>query len=715
LGRGAGSAAIHREEEERELMRIPIDWLKEYVPNELPLRDLAYILTNVGLEVEEIADTGPTAVFDITVTPNRGDCLSLLGVARELAMTLRIDVRDTSPCVTDTGPPAASLVKITLDDPALCPRYSARILRNVKIGPSPEWAQKRLELCGLRPISNVVDATNLVMLELGQPLHAFDYQLLRRASGEQLPEIIVRRARPGERLTTIDGEDRELTPDVLLITDPVGPIALAGVMGGSSTEIHDGTTEVLLESAHFDPSTIRKGARSLGMSTEASYRFERTVDPGGTIRALDRAVELIAEFSGDAVEVAAGVADAYPNPVEPVEIVLDPARANSLLGIDLTPGEMAEHLRRLHLEVTEKEKLTVRVPTFRQDIQKEIDLVEEVARVHGYENIPETLPRAAAGVGALPPELAFEREVRHLLRGMGLSESVTSSLESPDAHDRLSLPEDDPRRAAVSISNWKTVDRSRLRTTLLTSLLDVVSINKRRGVDDVSLFDTGRVYLARGADELPHQPQHLAIAVTGHMDGALWNVPQELARWDFFALKGIVENLLAAVVRTPARFAPEAEPPLRPGRAAQVLVNGETIGSLGELRSEVRDTYDLPDPVFLAELDLDALRKHAADTPQYQPVSRFPAVTRDVAFLVPGDLPAEKAESVIRDAAGDHLESLTLFDAFEGKPLPAGQRNLAFSLAFRRPDRTLTDDEVDAAMDRIRGRLRDDLGAHIRE
>ena len=696
-------------------MRIPIDWLNEYVPNDLTLRELAYILTNVGLEVEAIADAGPAAVFDITVTPNRGDCLSLLGVARELAMTLRSEVRDRLPSVTESGPSARSLVKITLDDPTLCPRYSARIVRGVKMGPSPEWAQRRLELCGLRPIGNVVDATNLVMLELGQPLHAFDYQLLRRASGEQVPEIIVRRARRGERLTTIDAEDRELTPDILLITDPSGPIALAGIMGGSSTEIHDGTTEVLLESAHFDPSTIRKGARALGMSTEASYRFERTVDPGGTIRALDRAVELIAEFSENSVEIAAGVVDAYPEPIEEVEISLRPSRANSLLGLDLTAAEMAQHLRRLHLRVEDGDTLLVRVPTFRQDLQEEIDLVEEVARVHGYENIPETLPRAAAGVGDLPPELAFEREVRHLMRGLGLSESVTSSLESPEAHDRLALPADDPRRPAVAISNWKTVDRSRLRTTLLTSLLDVVADNRRRGVEDVSLFDTGRVYLPQAPDDLPHQPQHLAIAVAGRMNSGLWQVPRELARWDFYALKGIIENLLKAIVRTPAQFAPEAQPPLRPGRAARVVVNGEVLGSLGELRPDVREAYDLPDPVFLAELDLEALRKHATDAPQYQPVSRFPAVTRDVALLLPRDVPAEKAERAIREAAGEHLESLTLFDAFEGRPLPAGQRNLAFSLAFRRPDRTLTDEEVDAAMGQIRGRLREKLGAQIRE
>jgi len=705
----------HSEKEAREPMRIAVDWLNEYVPNELSVRDLAFILTNVGLEVEAIAEAGATAVFDITVTPNRGDCLSLLGVARELAMTLRTEVRDTLPRVTESGPPADSFVKITLAEPKLCPRYSARIVRGVKIGPSPEWAQRRLELCGLRPISNVVDATNLAMLELGQPLHAFDYQLLRRASEEELPEIIVRRARQGERLTTIDAEERELTPEILLITDPSGPIALAGIMGGSSTEIHDGTTEVLLESAHFDPSTIRKGARALGMSTEASYRFERTVDPGGTIRALDRAAELIAEFSENSVEIAAGVVDAYPEPIEEVEISLRPSRANSLLGLHLTAAEMAQHLRRLHLQVEEGDNLLVRVPTFRQDLQEEIDLVEELARVHGYENIPETLPRAAAGVGGLPPELAFEREVRQLMRGMGLSESVTSSLESPEAHDRLRFPDDDPRRKAVVISNWRTVDRSQLRTTLLTSLLDVVAHNRRHGVEDVSLFDIGRVYLPQAADDLPHQPQHLGIAVAGRTNRGLWRVPQELARWDFYALKGVLENLLQALARMPAQFTPESQPPMRPGRAAHLLLNGEVVGSLGELRPEVREAYDLPDPVFLAELDLDLIRNRAADAPHYQSVSRFPAVTRDVAFLLPREVPAEKSGQAIREAAGEHLESLMLFDAFEGRPLPAGQRNLAFSLAFRRPDRTLTDDEVDAAMERIRDALRQQLGARIRE
>jgi phenylalanyl-tRNA synthetase beta chain len=781
-------------------MRIPVDWLKEYVPNELSVRELAFILTNVGLEVEAIEEgegtaerrhppmnadehesaacggngngataepgrhegtkgngNGPaaeTAVFEIKVTPNRGDCLSVVGVARELAMKLRRPLADREPGISETGPAAESLVKVTLDDPALCPRYSARVVRGVKIGPSPEWAQRRLELCGLRPINNVVDATNLVMVELGQPLHAFDYRLvkgglkpIRRAQGRPaVPEIIVRRARAGERLVTIDGEEREVTPEILLIADPGGPIALAGIMGGSSTEIHDGTTEVLLESAHFDPLTIRRGARALGMSTEASYRFERTVDPGGTVRALDRACELIVEFCESPVEIARGVVDAYPNPVQEREIALRPGRVNALLGLDLTPQQIAEHLRWLKLEVRaglgssgksdlseggRGNLLSVRVPTFRQDLVAEIDLVEEVARVHGYEDIAETLPGGSAGVGGLPPELAFEREVRHLLRGMGLSETVTSSLESGQGHERLKLPPDHPLRRAVVISNWKTADRTQLRTTLLTSLLEVVALNRRQGVAEVSIFDLGRVYLPDAAGRLPDQPQRLGIAVTGVMTAGRWAVPPALARWDFYALKGVVENLVEAVTRKAAEFAPEEQPLdsapfdyaqgkqgrpwLQPGRGARVSAGGALIGSLGELRSEVREEYDLPDPVFVGELDLEALRGQAADGPSYRPVSRFPAVTRDVAFLVPRDVPAERARRVIEEAAGDEVESVRLFDAFEGRPLPVGVRNLAYSLAFRRPDRTMTDEEVEARMARIRASLRERLGAQIRE
>jgi phenylalanyl-tRNA synthetase beta chain len=662
-------------------MRLPVDWLNEHVPNNLSVRNLAYTLTNVGLEVEAIEDTAGGPVLDIKVTANRGDCLSVIGVARELAMALRVRARSREPQVSESGPAARALASVVLEDPVLCPRYSARVVRNAKIAPSPAWAQRRLELCGLRPVNNVVDATNLVMLELGQPLHAFDSKLLRRRPGEELPEIIVRRAQSGEGLVTIDGEARALTPEALLIADPGGPIALAGIMGGSSTEIHDGTTEILLESAHFDPVTVRRGARALGMSTEASYRFERTVDPGGTIRALDRACELIAEFAGSAVEVATGAIDAYPNPVEQMVIELRPERANVLLGLSLSAAAMAAHLRQLELQVEEaNDRLRVRAPTFRQDLREEIDLVEEVARAHGYENIPETLPPSKSAIGALPDELAFERKVRHLMQGMGLSESVSSSLEAPEARDRIGLPASDRRRRAVAI-----------------------------------ILDLGRVYMERDSRQLPEEAQHLGIAAAGIVNRGRWVVSEGLESWDFYALKGIVENLLQAIAGAPGEFAPEPHPSLRAGRAARVTLGGDAIGYLGELQSEVREAYDLPAPVFVAELDLDLLRKHAVVVQRYRPLSRFPAVVRDVAFLVPLPTAATRAEAVIRGAAGDGLESLYLFDAYEGRPLPEGQRNLAFSLTFRHGERTLTDAEVEEAMERIRAELREQLGGHIRE
>ena len=699
-------------------MRLPVDWINEYVPNDLTLRDLADALTNVGLEVEAIEAAGGTAVFDIKVLSNRGDCLSVLGIARELSVALRTPIASVGASVgralPETGAAASSLVSVKLADPKLCPRYSARIVRKVKIGPSPAWAQRRLELCGMRPISNVVDATNLVMLELGQPLHAFDYALLRSHEGSPTPTIIVRRAKENERLVTIDGEECTLNPEMLVIADPKGAVALAGIMGGNSTEIHDGTTEVLLESAHFDPRTIRRGARSLGMSTEASYRFERSVDPNGTVRALNRVCELIAEFSPEPVEIARGVVDAYPKPIREVTIRLRPKRANALLGVSLSAEEMAEHLRRLQLEVTGKRVLSVKAPTFRQDLRHEIDLVEEVARAYGYHNIPEALPRSSAGVGRLPAEVAFEREARAVMRGLGLSETVTSSLEGPEALPRLGISGDHTLACPVVISNAKTVDRSQLRTTLLTSMLDVVAYNQRHGVADVSLFDVGRVYWHRGEEVLPEQPQHLGIAGTGILYRGRWAAKGGSERWDFYALKGMVEALVQRVAMRSAEYSPYADSYLAPGRAARLEIEGEVIGCFGELAGGVREAYDLPDPIYAAEIDLDALQRHAA-SPRYEAVGRFPAITRDVAFLVSREIPAQRAEALIEETAGADLESIALFDAYEGKPLPPGQRNLAFSLTFRRGDRTLTDEEVEESMNRVREALRERLGAAIRE
>lgn len=696
-------------------MRIPTDWLHEYVPSDLPVRQLADTLTDVGLEVEAVEDVAGGPVLDIKVTPNRGDCLSLLGVARELAMALRTQVVRPAVTIVESGPPVETLAAVKIEDPEGCPRYSCRVVRGVRIAPSPEWAQRRLERCGMRPINNVVDATNLVMIELGQPLHAFDLRLLSARPGDERAHIIVRRARSGERVLTIEGQERELTPEVLVIADPSGPVALAGIMGGAATEIHAGTTDVLLESAHFDPGLIRRGARTLEMSTEASYRFERTVDPGGTVAALARACQLIAEFCPEPPEVARGVVDACPGELGEIEIELRPSRANALLDLRLSAQEIAECLRRLELKVRGSDPLVVHIPTFRQDLKTEVDLIEEVARARGYHTIPETLPATAAGVGRLSPELAFARELRQIMRGLGLSEALTSSLEAPEDLARLRLPEGHPLAEPVRLSNAKTNDRSQLRTTLLTSLLSVVATNRRHGVGDIALFDIGRVYRPRKGD-LPEQPEHLGIAGSGVRWRGRWALSPARVGWDFYALKGIVEAIVEAVTDRPEEFVADYHPALHPARSARLRVEGEEIGYLGEISPEVREALELPDPVYVAELDLGPLRR-LADARQlsYRTVSRFPQVTRDVALLLPREVPAARALAVVRGAAGPELERLELFDAYEGPPLPEGQRNLAFSLTFRRADRTLTDAEVETAMDSVRARLREELGALIRE
>ena len=485
-------------------------------------------------------------------------------------------------------------------------------------------------------------------------------------------------------------------------------------MGGMTSEIHDGTTEVLIESVHFDARTVRRGARALGMNTEASYRMERGVDPGGTVRALDRVCELIAQFSEGEVEIATGAIDAYPVPIEERVLTLRPARANELLGLTLTPEEIATRLELLQLPVQRGDVLTVRVPTFRPDLATEIDLIEEVARAHDYQNIPEHLP-ARVGVGRQDPGLAFDAQVRQVLRGQGLTETVTSSLEAPEAPGRLRLPEDDPRATAVRLANPKTQDRSQLRTTLLTSLLDVVSLNRRHGVTDVAIFDLGVVVLPGEQGQLPRQPQHLGLATTGRLWQGAWGLPKGSERWDFFALKGAVEQVLHTVARVTVEYAPDRDPSFSPAACARVSLNGQVIGHLGRLHDEVLAAWGLPDPVYAADLDLDAIRAAALPQPDFEPLSRYQASDRDVAFLLPRHVPATQAEAVIRAAAGPDLEELRLFDVYEGKPLPEGQRNLAFSLRFRRAERTLTDEELEATMERVREALRRELGAAIRE
>jgi phenylalanyl-tRNA synthetase beta chain len=769
-------------------MLVPYDWLKEFVPVDLPPRKLADRLTMLGPEVGRIGEVEGGTVFDISVTSNRGDCLSVLGIAREVAAALGLPLRP--PPVGERAHPGAEipqpvlsacrareaegLAAIEIAAPDMCPRYSAAIVLGTRAIPSPEWAQRRLRQCGVRPINALVDVTNLVMLELGQPLHAFDYDLLSKDESGRA-RIIVRRAEEGERLQTLDGVDRILSsemppagPGCLVIADRKGAVALAGIMGGARTEVTEGTRAVLIESAHFDRIAIRRASRALGLASESSYRFERIVDPGGTVRAAQRAAQLMVEFAGG--QVARGVLDEWPIRVEPTTITVRPRRINQVLGTRISPGQMAQYLRALGLEVedanqalggakseipdsqsaipnpqseignpkSEIRNLRVTVPSFRADLTQEIDVAEEIARLHGYDKI--RLKLAPSPVrGRLSPELQLEQRLRSLLLGLGLTETRTFSLDSPSVFDKLSVPERHHLRNAPTMRNPKSEEYSILRTTLLGSLLATIRTNVSRGLDDVHIFEIGRVYLrARGASasggpaeaKQPVEKRALGIAMRGSPWTSPWNVsPGATAYSDFFALKGIVEQVVACLTGRKVQFSGKRHPSMNPGLCAAVLVNGSDIGIMGEVRPDVLEAFDIPPRsvdeasgaatggVFLAGVDLDALFGVAMQ-PEVRvasPLSRFPALRRDIALVVPDEIQASRAEEVIRDRAGQILERISLFDMYRGEQLPPGHKNLAFSLVFRHPDRTLTDGEIEEIMTRIRDALVEQLGAKIRE
>jgi phenylalanyl-tRNA synthetase beta chain len=708
-------------------MKVPYSWLKEMVPVEAPPQEVARRLTMVGLEVETIEEIADDWVLDVQPTSNRGDCLSLLGVAREAAAAFDLPLNPPPTAVSEEGEPADTLASVRIDDPDLCPRYSARVVTDVEVKTSPPWIIHRLLRCGMRPINNVVDATNYVMLEMGQPLHAFDYDLIKPATDGRAA-IIVRTAREDEPLTTLDGVERKLQKGMLVIADPERAVALAGVMGGANTEVSWSTSRVLLESAHFDRVSIRRTRKALELDTEASYRFERIVDPGGTVAAVDRVAAIIAQASGG--KIAPGVVDAYPKVVMPVTIELRPKRANRLLGTRIPAGRMAALLRRLHLEVKEgatpstslRAGLRVTCPTFRPDLQQEADLVEEVARIHGYDNIPTTITAGAGAPGRQAPELEFDLRVKAALMACGLNEAMSYTLTDAGMFDRLHLPVGHPLRRALRVKNPKSEEYTTLRTTMLDSMLASLAHNVRRGVADVNLFEVGRVYLPATEVEapsdngdLPHEQRSVGIAVMGSAWTSRWSIDPTCARADFYALKGIVEDLVRGLCGEAPEFAPSSHPSFREGHAADVKLSDEHIGVLGAPSLAVQEHYDLPDGAYVAEVNLEALMRRARGPAQSRRLSRYPAVRRDIALVVAGGITAKEVEQVIAANAGENLERLDLFDVYKGRQIPAGYRSLAYSLTFRHPERTLTDEEAETALTNIKAALRSQLKAQIRE
>jgi len=634
------------------------------------------------------------AVLDIEVTPNRPDFLSVLGIAREVSAATKVPLTLPDTDLPESDEPAEGVATLEIQDLERCPRYLARIIRDVRHVAAPIGAQARLSAAGMRPISAVVDATNYAMLEVGQPLHPFDLALLKG------PGIVVRRAREGETLVTLDGAERTFTADDLLICDAERAVAVAGVMGGELAEVSEQTADILLESASFEREGVQRTRRRIGLSTEASMRFERGVDPEAAPVGAARAARLMTEWCGATVlrgEIEVGGAP------ERRTIELRASRASALIGYPVTSAETAQVFERLGLghETVDEDRLRVEVPGYRVDLEREVDLIEEVARIQGYDRIGSTLPPVRQP-GGTPAGYAFGVRVRDALRRAGLREIRAIPFVS---EADLDVTRDDD---AIRVTNPLQSDDGWLRTRLLPGLLKAAGRNLRRQVRSVALFEVGTVFRMRDGE--PAERLKAALVLSGNAESG-WSAPDR--PFDVFDAKGAVEALLAEL-GVEWSLGPSPGRPFHPGRSATVLLDGERVGVLGELHPKIAERYDLTDRVAVAELEVEALMRAATRTTRVDDVSRFPPVRRDLAFVVGAGTPAAAVRAALEDAGGDLVGSVVLFDVFEGSPLPEGSRSLAFSIDFRAQDRTLTDEEAEAAVAAIVERLSREFGAQLR-
>ncbi|MCR4425655.1 MAG: phenylalanine--tRNA ligase subunit beta [Firmicutes bacterium] len=670
-----------------------------------------------GLDVVDALNLRDT-VLELEITPNRPDCLCVLGIAREVAAVTGRTLVAPPVEVVETPRQASSMAVVEIADPDLCPRYGARIFTNVTVGPSPLWMQVRLRAAGQRPINNIVDITNYVMLEVNQPLHAFDYDLL--------PDhrIIVRRTVPGEVLTTLDGVERHLEPDMLVIAGPDRGLAVAGIMGGGETEITQSTRNVLLEGANFARTSIWRTSRDLKLRTEASSRFEKGIDPEAVPLALDRSAHLLRAMGSG--EVASGIIDVYPGKTERTTISASIARINAHLGTSIG-REIRDCLTRLGFEVEpgegpmESGEFRVSVPSFRGDVREEADLAEEVARIWGFGNVPSTVPG-----GGMPGGRSASQELaaraRDVLAAMGASECATFPFMSPHDLDRIGLPVDHPAREAVRIANPMVEEHALMRTTMIPSLLGAVQTNVNRRNRGVCLFELGRTYSPGAALREGRSPirgekpaverEVLAIGMAGPMNHKQWYEGER--GYDFFDLKGLIETLLDELGVFETIFARASRPWFHPGRAAAVVAGETEIGTLGQVHPDVAEAWGVPETTCIAELDFDAIRGAQRREARFAPIPRHPAVERDVAMVVGRETPASRIAGVMSRAGGDLVESIRLFDVYEGPPVEVGKRSLAFSITYRAQDRTLTDGEVNEVHERVREAVVRDFDAALR-
>jgi phenylalanyl-tRNA synthetase beta chain len=653
-------------------------------------------------------------VYDLEITPNRPDLNSVIGIAREIAAITgnSLKLPSIQHPASSIQHPASDLISVRIDDPELCPRYTARVIQGVKIAPSPDWLKNTLEKVGVRSINNVVDVTNYVMLETGQPLHAFDYHLLAKAgNGSGRPTIVVRRAAEGEKFRTLDNQERTLTNQMLLIADETKPVALAGVMGGQNSEINLNTADVLIESAYFKPQNIRATSKKLDLRTESSYRFERGGDIGICEWASSRAAQLILETAGGAL--AQGVVDAYPKPFEQPQIALRHTLTNALAGIEIPEAQQLQCLQRLGLEavvpnVSRVSHTTVfRIPSFRVDIKREVDLVEEVVRLYGVDKIPSTPPRGAIGSNAYDAIHDQIAEARRILVGLGLYEAQGQTLISDTAAKMAS------DGATVPLANPLSSDMNVLRPSLLPGLLDALRHNISHRNYDVALFEVGRVFVQTEAG--PKEERHLAIALTGPRNPLFWSGAERDAKFDIHDLKGVIEEFFDHVGMRSVNFTRRDQSTSLFLESATITLGKFQLGEFGQLLPQLAKRYDLRDAVFLAELNLDVLLSRRNTGKSLKPLLTQPAIRRDVAMVVPEPTTHDAVLQLVKQAKPANLESVELFDIFRGKNVPDGQKSLAYAFTYRNADRSLTDAEVNAAHEKLVATFKDRLKAVVRE
>ncbi|HEX3797891.1 MAG TPA: phenylalanine--tRNA ligase subunit beta [Verrucomicrobiae bacterium] len=654
---------------------------------------------------EYLGRAGNDVVYDLEITPNRPDLNSVIGIAREISAVTGNPLKIPNPGnLPASGAKTAELIAVKIEDAELCPRYAARIIRGVKVGPSPDWLKQTLEKVGIRSISNVVDVTNYVMLEIGQPLHAFDYHLVTAANGQR-PTIVVRRASEGEKFTTLDGQQRTLTNQALLIADETKGIALAGIMGGQNSEITSNTKDVLIESAYFKPQNIRATSKKLELRTDSSYRFERGGDVGICDWASRRAVQLILETAGG--ELAEGVVDVYPQPAEPKTISLRPEKTSQLVGIEIPADRQIKSLQSLGLELTNAGSSTpaFRIPTFRVDLKREVDLIEEVARLFGIENIPSTPPRGAIGANAFDSVHDQLAEARRILTGLGLSEAQGQTLIS-SASAKLT-------GESVALQNPLSNDMDALRPSLIPGLLDALRHNLNRKNHDVALFEIGRVFAPNNGQV--REERRVAIILTGQRQVPFWSGEDRAAKFDTYDLKGVLEEFLEQFGLRGYTFARREQSTTLLLESGTIQLGKNSLGELGQLLPALARRYDLRDAVLIAELNLDLLLARRNPSRMLKPLPQFPTIRRDVAMLVPEATTHEAVLGAVKQVKPANLENVELFDIFRRQNVPTGQKSLAYAFTYRNAERTLTDNEVNAAHEKLVEAFKRTLNATLRE